>query len=97
MTNLHAGGKIKRHRTKFTQEQKDRMLEFAERNGWRMNRQDDVALNRFCAEVGVTRTVLKVWMHNNKNAHRRGRDLDHPPPPPPSVVAASPAPLPAGV
>lgn len=63
-------GKGKRSRTKFSQEQKDRMLEFAEKTGWRMRRNDDVALNKFCTEIGVRRNVLKVWMHNNKNAHR---------------------------
>ncbi|KAJ4701106.1 Zinc-finger homeodomain protein [Melia azedarach] len=66
-----AGSKSKRHRTKFTQEQKDKMLEFAEKIGWRIQRHDDVALNQFCNEVGVKRNVLKVWMHNNKSAHRR--------------------------
>ncbi|KAL5778861.1 hypothetical protein ACOSQ2_009598 [Xanthoceras sorbifolium] len=93
--NLNVGpgsrsGRGKRHRTKFTQEQKERMLEFAERIGWRMNRQDDVALNQFCAEVGITRNVLKVWMHNNKNAHRRRESPSQPPvvaaPPPPQTV-----------
>lgn len=69
-----ATGKSKRQRTKFTQEQKDKMLEFAERIGWRMQRQDDVALNQFCNEVGVKRHVLKVWMHNNKNASHRRKD-----------------------
>ncbi|XP_044510007.1 zinc-finger homeodomain protein 5-like [Mangifera indica] len=57
----------KRHRTKFTQEQKDKMLEFAEKVGWRFQRQDDEEVQKFCAEVGVKRQVFKVWMHNNKN------------------------------
>ncbi|XP_059451440.1 zinc-finger homeodomain protein 2-like isoform X1 [Corylus avellana] len=73
----------KRFRTKFTQEQKDKMLEFAERIGWRIQRHDDVALNQFCSEVGVKRNVLKVWMHNNKNAHRRREDAHQSPPQPP--------------
>ena len=30
-----------------------------------------MALNQFCSEIGVKRNVLEVWMHNNKNAHRR--------------------------
>ncbi|KAK9995007.1 hypothetical protein SO802_024710 [Lithocarpus litseifolius] len=75
----------KRFRTKFTPEQKEKMLEFAERIGWRIQRHDDVALNLFCSEIGVKRNVLKVWMHNNKNAHRRresGPD-DSPSEPPP--------------
>ncbi|KAM3681683.1 hypothetical protein ACB094_12G015900 [Castanea mollissima] len=77
----------KRFRTKFTQEQKEKMLEFAEKIGWRIQRHDDVALNQFCSEIGVKRNVLKVWMHNNKNAHRRREsgpdDSPSEPPPPP--------------
>ncbi|KAJ0976935.1 hypothetical protein J5N97_012409 [Dioscorea zingiberensis] len=58
----------KRFRTKFTAEQKERMREFAERLGWRIQKHDDEALEEFCVEVGVKRHVLKVWMHNNKNS-----------------------------
>ncbi|KAK9110034.1 hypothetical protein Sjap_018094 [Stephania japonica] len=78
--------KSKRFRTKFTQEQKDRMVEFAERIGWRMQRQNDAAMNEFCAEIGVKRRVLKVWMHNNKNTLRKrtsSSEDNHAPPPPP--------------
>ncbi|GJN03810.1 hypothetical protein PR202_ga21290 [Eleusine coracana subsp. coracana] len=57
----------KRFRTKFTQEQKDRMLAFAERLGWRIQKHDEAAVQQFCEEVGVKRHVLKVWMHNNKH------------------------------
>ncbi|KAL6885878.1 hypothetical protein ACP4OV_010139 [Aristida adscensionis] len=57
----------KRFRTKFTPEQKERMREFAEKQGWRIHRNDDGALERFCHEIGVKRHVLKVWMHNHKN------------------------------
>ncbi|CAI9281686.1 unnamed protein product [Lactuca saligna] len=56
----------KRFRSKFTQDQKEKMLEFAEKVGWRIPREDDPEVQRFCAEVGVKRQVLKVWMHNNK-------------------------------
>lgn len=83
-----AGGRSKRFRTKFTQEQKDRMLEFAEKIGWRIQKHDDMALNQFCTEVGVKRNVLKVWMHNNKNNHRRQEAL------PQSPVASPPRPAP---
>ncbi|KAF7829984.1 zinc-finger homeodomain protein 2-like [Senna tora] len=61
------GGRKKRHRTKFTQEQKEKMLAFAERVGWRIQKHDEAAVEEFCAETGVRRHVLKVWMHNNKN------------------------------
>ncbi|KAK8710168.1 hypothetical protein V6N13_145507 [Hibiscus sabdariffa] len=57
----------KRFRTKFTQFQKDRMLEFAERIGWKIQKRDEEQIQEFCNEVGVDRGVLKVWMHNNKN------------------------------
>ncbi|XP_066337756.1 zinc-finger homeodomain protein 4-like isoform X1 [Miscanthus floridulus] len=57
----------KRFRTKFTPEQKARMLEFAERVGWRLQRLDDGMVQAFCQEIGVKRRVLKVWMHNNKH------------------------------
>ncbi|KAK4751344.1 hypothetical protein SAY87_004826 [Trapa incisa] len=57
----------KRFRTKFSQTQKERMLEFAERVGWKIQKRDEDLIQEFCSEVGVERTVLKVWMHNNKN------------------------------
>ncbi|XP_028754520.1 zinc-finger homeodomain protein 2 [Neltuma alba] len=61
------GSSKKRFRTKFTQEQKDKMLELAERLGWRIQKQDEELVQQFCNEVGVKRQVLKVWMHNNKH------------------------------
>lgn len=67
----------KRFRTKFTTEQKERMMEFAEKLGWRMNKQDEEELKRFCGEIGVKRQVFKVWMHNNKNNAKK---------PPPSTI-----------
>ncbi|XP_068641556.1 zinc-finger homeodomain protein 1-like [Aristolochia californica] len=57
----------KRFRTKFTQEQKDKMLAFAERLGWRIQKHDEAAVQQFCNETCVKRHVLKVWMHNNKH------------------------------
>ncbi|KAL1353870.1 zinc-finger homeodomain protein 2-like [Arachis hypogaea] len=57
----------KRFRTKFTQEQKEKMLELAERLGWRIQKHDEGAVQEFCNETGVKRHVLKVWMHNNKH------------------------------
>jgi len=60
-------GTKKRFRTKFTQEQKDKMLAFAEKLGWRIQKHDEAAVEQFCAETCVKRHVLKVWMHNNKH------------------------------
>ncbi|XP_038987490.1 zinc-finger homeodomain protein 6 [Phoenix dactylifera] len=61
----------KRFRTKFTAEQKEKMLAFAESVGWRIHKQDEALVQQVCAEVGVRRQVLKVWMHNNKHTIRR--------------------------
>ncbi|KAK1286990.1 ZF-HD homeobox protein [Acorus calamus] len=61
------GSSKKRFRTKFTQEQKDKMLAFAERVGWRIQKHDEAAVQQFCNETCVKRHVLKVWMHNNKH------------------------------
>ncbi|XP_041014696.1 zinc-finger homeodomain protein 11-like [Juglans microcarpa x Juglans regia] len=60
----------KRFRTKFTQEQKQKMFLFCERLGWKMPKSNEM-LVEFCNEVGVNRRVLKVWMHNNKNPLRK--------------------------
>ena len=61
------GGSKKRFRTKFSQEQKEKMLQFAESLGWRIQKHDEAAVDQFCADTGVRRQVLKVWMHNNKH------------------------------
>jgi ZF-HD class homeobox domain-containing protein len=57
----------KRYRTKFTPEQKEKMLELAESLGWRIQKHDEAVVQQFCNETGVKRHVLKVWMHNNKH------------------------------
>ncbi|MCD7457554.1 hypothetical protein HAX54_035412 [Datura stramonium] len=58
----------KRFRTKFTADQKEKMLAFAEKLGWTLQRKDEEnETERFCREVGVSRKVFKVWMHNHKN------------------------------
>ena len=79
--HAHAQGHVrrKRIRTKFTPEQKEQMLAFAERLGWRMQKQDDALVQHFCDQVGVRRQVFKVWMHNNKHTGRRQQP--HLPPP----------------
>ncbi|WOH12623.1 hypothetical protein DCAR_0832129 [Daucus carota subsp. sativus] len=56
----------KRLRTRFSREQKERMRVFAEKLGWRMHKSDEVSVEEFCKEIGVGKSVLKVWMHNNK-------------------------------
>eukprot|EP00252_Welwitschia_mirabilis_P006118 TRINITY_DN1683_c0_g1_i1.p1 TRINITY_DN1683_c0_g1~~TRINITY_DN1683_c0_g1_i1.p1 ORF type:complete len:299 (+),score=23.79 TRINITY_DN1683_c0_g1_i1:490-1386(+) len=69
--SLRGGSVKKRFRTKFTSEQKERMLAFAQRVGWRIQKHDEAAVQQFCQEIGVKRHVLKVWMHNNKHAFTR--------------------------
>ncbi|KAK3007683.1 hypothetical protein RJ639_013723 [Escallonia herrerae] len=68
-TNTSTGGLTtkKRHRTKFSQEQKDKMIALAEGLGWRIQKHDEAVVQQFCNETGVKRHVLKVWMHNNKH------------------------------
>ncbi|KAL5826412.1 hypothetical protein ACOSQ4_018209 [Xanthoceras sorbifolium] len=68
----------KRSRTKFTQDQKDKMYSFAEKLGWRMHKGEEKSMQEFCSEVGVSRRVFKVWMHNHKNAFgKRGLDINN--------------------
>ncbi|EFJ12038.1 hypothetical protein SELMODRAFT_59936, partial [Selaginella moellendorffii] len=57
----------KRFRTKFTNEQKERMFVLSEKLGWRIQKHDEAEVAQFCADTGVKRHVLKVWMHNNKH------------------------------
>ncbi|KAJ8765484.1 hypothetical protein K2173_014606 [Erythroxylum novogranatense] len=61
------GSSRKRFRTKFTPEQKEKMLGLAERLGWRIQKHDEAVVQEFSNETGVKRHVLKVWMHNNKH------------------------------
>ncbi|KAK1423077.1 hypothetical protein QVD17_18371 [Tagetes erecta] len=57
----------KRFRSKFSSDQKQKMLNFAEKLGWKMQRCDDKMVADFCNEIGIRRRIFKVWMHNNKN------------------------------
>ncbi|XP_019172982.1 PREDICTED: zinc-finger homeodomain protein 6 isoform X2 [Ipomoea nil] len=61
----------KRFRTKFTQQQKDSMHEFAEKLGWKIQKQDEQQVLQFCSEMGIKRQVFKVWMHNNKQNFKK--------------------------
>ncbi|KAL4361208.1 hypothetical protein GQ457_04G035520 [Hibiscus cannabinus] len=80
--NMLAGGRDsppclqpskKRFRTKFSKDQKEKMREFAEKLGWRIQKQDEAEVQRFCGEMGVKRQVFKVWMHNCKQAMKRSQ------------------------
>ncbi|KAJ7944278.1 Zinc-finger homeodomain protein [Quillaja saponaria] len=61
----------KRFRTKFTQAQKDKMMEFADKLEWKIQKQDEKEVQEFCSQLGVKRKVFKVWMHNNKQAMKK--------------------------
>ncbi|KAL2559497.1 Zinc-finger homeodomain protein 11 [Forsythia ovata] len=61
-----SGGR-KRSRTKFSQDQKEKMYSFSEKLGWKLQKSDEAAVEEFCHQIGVSKGVLKVWMHNNKN------------------------------
>jgi len=50
------------------------MQNFSEKLGWRMQKGDDGLVQQFCNDIGVSRGVFKVWMHNNKNTFRRRLD-----------------------
>ncbi|KAM0062949.1 putative transcription factor ZF-HD family [Helianthus debilis subsp. tardiflorus] len=63
----------KRFRTKFTEEQKQKMQDFAEKLGWMIQNQDEQEILQFC-NVGVSKKVFKVWMHNCKQAFRKKQD-----------------------
>lgn len=58
----------KRFRTKFSQEQKEKMYEFSEKIGWKLKKGEERLVQDFCKQVGVDRSVFKVWMHNNKHS-----------------------------
>ncbi|KAL9664655.1 hypothetical protein QQ045_020060 [Rhodiola kirilowii] len=65
--NNNSAIKRKRFRSKFSGEQKEKMRRFSEGLNWRIQRSDEKLVSDFCEDVGVSKTVLKVWMHNNKN------------------------------
>ncbi|XP_047321049.1 zinc-finger homeodomain protein 8-like [Impatiens glandulifera] len=66
VVSFSAGCSRKRHRTKFSCEQKEKMQELAEKLDWRMQKSEENLIETFCRDVGVERSVFKVWMHNNK-------------------------------
>ncbi|GMN51437.1 hypothetical protein TIFTF001_020590 [Ficus carica] len=74
MVHKNYNNNNKRMRTKFTADQKQKMLAFAEKLGWRLQRNkdhhipvSDDDIERFCRGIGVSKQVFKVWMHNHKS------------------------------
>ncbi|XP_058729337.1 zinc-finger homeodomain protein 2-like [Vicia villosa] len=56
----------KRFRTKFTREQKKKMLDFAVKLGWKIRKEDENVVEKFCSKIGVKFQAFRVWMLNNK-------------------------------
>ncbi|KAI4328439.1 hypothetical protein L6164_020794 [Bauhinia variegata] len=78
MNTENPSGK-KRHRTKFSHEQKEKMYLFSEQLGWKMQKGDDRLVQDFCNELGISRGVFKVWMHNNKHTFRKRSETGNAP------------------
>ncbi|KAE9612981.1 putative transcription factor ZF-HD family [Lupinus albus] len=47
------------------------MMVFAEKLGWKIQKQDEQEVQQFCSQVGLRNQVFKVWMHNNKQALKK--------------------------
>ncbi|KAE8712906.1 Detected protein of unknown function [Hibiscus syriacus] len=63
-------------RSKLTVDQKNKMMGFADKLGWRSQlREKDAEIQRFCEEVGITKRVFIVWLNNNR--HRRDHASQH--------------------
>ncbi|XP_071713266.1 zinc-finger homeodomain protein 11-like [Rutidosis leptorrhynchoides] len=58
--------RTKRFRSKFTDDQKAKMKDFAERIGWNMKKESEGNVLTFCKSIGVSKRVFNVWMHNNR-------------------------------
>lgn len=78
--NRMGGGKMgagretkKRFRTKFTTEQKEKMLAFAEKAEWKTQMLEEREVQQFCLETGIKKRVLKVWIHNNKSSREKSK------------------------
>nr|GMC57218.1 zinc-finger homeodomain protein 2-like [Ipomoea batatas] len=75
------GASKKRFRTKFTEVQKAKMMELAERLGWRIQKESEEAVEQFCSEYGVRRHVFKVinvlegWTTDNIRYAGHGGDM----------------------
>jgi ZF-HD class homeobox domain-containing protein len=53
-------------KTKFTAEQTEQMLEFAERFGWCIHKAGAEAVDAFCTQISVPQRVFKKWLSNNR-------------------------------
>nr|GEW41053.1 homeodomain-like protein [Tanacetum cinerariifolium] len=61
--------KGKRLRSKFSDEQKEKMFDLARRIGWKIQKTNDEMVMAFCNRIGVCKSTFKIWMQNNKKKH----------------------------
>ncbi|AET03418.1 homeobox domain, ZF-HD class protein [Medicago truncatula] len=57
----------KRFRSRFTHEQREKMLDFAGARGWKIQKRDENVVKEFRNEIGVKLQVFKAWVQNNKH------------------------------
>ncbi|KAI3758305.1 hypothetical protein L6452_05864 [Arctium lappa] len=60
ISNNNPSASKKRFRTKFSEYHKERMLPFAEGLGWRIQKEDEAAVQQFCEEIGIKRKLSDV-------------------------------------
>ncbi|KAK9670204.1 hypothetical protein RND81_13G185600 [Saponaria officinalis] len=73
LNEYRQAGSKKRFRTKFTPEDKNKMMECAEKIGWRLHKDEEEQVQKLCNELGIKRKVFKVWMHNNKQSSKTNK------------------------
>ena len=61
--------RYKRFSTKFTREQRKKMLDFAMILGWKIKNNDENVVEEFCNEIAMKRHAFMVWMFKNKHTH----------------------------
>jgi len=59
--------RYKKFSTKFTHEQRKKMLDFAMILGWKIKNNYENVVEEFCNEIAVKRHVFNVWMYKNKH------------------------------
>ncbi|KAL0384596.1 UNVERIFIED_CONTAM: hypothetical protein Sradi_2853900 [Sesamum radiatum] len=64
-------------RRRITREQSERLRVIAESNGWKMFREySREEVTRICAEIGITRTVMKSWIFNHRRRQASERNVE---------------------
>lgn len=53
------------------------MQRFSEKLGWKMIKNDADLVEDFCNEIGIGKSVLKVWMHNNKHTFGKKENISN--------------------